>query len=239
MLAHWNIFKFDASMGLLRRNYLPDISDLHRVILLLLGLTQLSAAICPTVCECDTDARGRRRVTCSGGGIKIPDDVYFSTLDTDVEVVIITGAEDLPPNTFNIAARASFAGPTSLKELHLSFSRLDSIGDRPFLDLNDLQVLNLSYNSIKFLSDNNFRNLSRLTEIYLDHNQISSMPSLSTLRYLTSLKILDLSNNDIDEVPDGTVDEFLRRPRILLEVRVNASFGKVSFAQDILCNYDF
>ncbi|GAU96555.1 hypothetical protein RvY_07985 [Ramazzottius varieornatus] len=193
------------------------MGDLPWIVFFLLALAHFSQAICPSVCECDTDSRNRRRVICSGGGITVPDDVSFSTLDSDVEVVMITGADDLPSNTFNMA-RSNFAGgPTSLKELHLSFSRLDSIGDRPFQDLNDLQLLNLSYNNIKFISENNFRNLSRLTELHLDNNQISSMPPLLTLRYLTSLKVLSLSNNDIDEVSDGTLDELSRRPRIQLE----------------------
>jgi Leucine rich repeat len=182
-----------------------------------------SCASCPAKCECDTDEYNRKRVSCWNGGMNIPEDI--SMLDYDTRVVIISGFEGCRPNFVNFSPKLPNSMPVSryLEELHLSFTDLESLGDKPFFQMSDtLLLLNLSYNAISTLSESNFNNLSKVTDLYLDYNQLTTMPPVSTFRFLINLKKLSLSSNHIDDISHVEIDyRDRRRQRAEIEVSEN------------------
>ncbi|OQV13402.1 putative Platelet glycoprotein V [Hypsibius exemplaris] len=176
---------------------------------------------CPKRCLCDIDEFGRKRVSCLNGGMVVPDDI--SMLDADTKVIIITGFDGSRPNLVNPSIRHPNQWPSSryLEEFHFCYSELDTLGDRPFFQLSEsLLLLNLSHNAITTISEGNFFNLTKVEGLYMDYNQLTSMPSMATLRYMTSLKALTLSFNHIRDISHSDIDTryiYRLRPRAEVE----------------------
>ncbi|XP_055343537.1 chondroadherin-like [Paramacrobiotus metropolitanus] len=155
-------------------------------------------ALCPSVCVCDFDECGRKRVRCEQGGVRIPGTLDIQNLDNDVEVLVVSGSPE-NPNIINL--EPSMFLNKRFKEIHLTHSDLERMSSSPFHYVsNTLQVLNLTHNRLSFAVEQNFRNLTRLTHLHLDYNRIEPVFS-AMFNFLSSLKVLTMSHNLIREIP--------------------------------------
>ncbi|XP_068083904.1 insulin-like growth factor-binding protein complex acid labile subunit [Anabrus simplex] len=154
----------------------------------------LAATICPQLCSCGLDIKGRHQVICSQGGMFDP--IPITSMDQQVEVLIITAPES-NPNFLTIGP--IFQQFTRLEELHITDSNIPAIGKHSFWGVPTMQELNLVRNNISHVLDYNFRGLVNLLKLHLDDNRIESMPS-GTFRYLQELRVLTLARNRITEL---------------------------------------
>ncbi|KAH9488983.1 hypothetical protein Btru_041448 [Bulinus truncatus] len=113
-----------------------------------------------------------------------------------------------------------FSNLTSLKMLNLSGNILgDFFGENKFKiyrSLKNLSVLNLSFNSIVTLHYNIFEGLYNLTELNLSRNKMSNFDV--SVNDLTSITLLNLSNNDISRLPSHVMEHIshIRASRSIL-----------------------
>lgn len=167
-------------------------------LLLLLYAFPGSLTVCPTVCSCDTDSLGRKRVRCDRGDLSVPSNFKPENIDRDTLVLVISAPAGKTNNIVSLKPD-NFKG-LLLQEVHISDTEIRSIGDRTFFYLSHtLKVLDLARNRILFLHENNFRNLSGLTHLHLDSNEITDVHS-ATFNYQRTLKVLTLSNNRITNI---------------------------------------
>lgn len=88
----------------------------------------------------------------------------------------------------------------SLKKLYvldLSHNHIEDIGAGLFKDLESLRILNLSFNNIRTISISGFDN-TKLERLILSNNKISSFSSSAILNIGKTLRLLDLSHNQVD-----------------------------------------
>ncbi|OQV17747.1 putative TLR4 interactor with leucine rich repeats [Hypsibius exemplaris] len=184
----------------------PDLSFLlPAVFLSLVCLTGVTRALCPRMCICDIDERGRSRTRCENGDVNIPANLDLNSLDQDTKVLIVSSKDPSRRNQFQL--NGNMFANKRFEEIHLSNSQLDFIGDRTFILVsNTLQVLNLTGNSLLMLNENNFRNLSKLTHLHLDHNRIHDVPQRMGLQ-LGKLEVLDMSSNPLGVPVIGDVKQ--------------------------------
>ncbi|XP_068083954.1 carboxypeptidase N subunit 2 [Anabrus simplex] len=154
----------------------------------------LAAIICPQLCTCGLDIKGRHQVICSQGGMLDP--IPIASMNQQVEVLLIT-APSSNPNFLTIGP--IFQQFARLEELHITVSNIPAIGRHSFWGVPTLEVLNLTRNNIAHVLDYNFRGLANLLKLHLDDNMIESMPS-GTFRYLQELRVLTLARNRITEL---------------------------------------
>ncbi|KAI8881122.1 L domain-like protein [Backusella circina FSU 941] len=92
---------------------------------------------------------------------------------------------------------------------------LESLPDT-ISSLTALKELNVSYNRIQELPDRLFEENTLLEYINLSHNHLLHLPT-ALLRHLVNLKTLDLSYNHISTIPTTTLDDMLRLTMSKLE----------------------
>ncbi|CAL8118306.1 unnamed protein product [Orchesella dallaii] len=144
---------------------------------------------CPTPqCYCGLDARDRREVACTTGGL---DDIPVSRMSPSIEVIRIIAPWDRPNH---LTIGRFFRQFRRLQELHIVGSNVPSIGENNFWGMTNLKLLNLTKNKIDIIMESNFKGLSGLETLILSENSISSFVSAS-FEHLTNLTTLDLSRN--------------------------------------------
>lgn len=84
--------------------------------------------------------------------------------------------------------------PDSLEELDLSFNTIQVIRKEDFSRLSHLRVLKINFNNISLIMDDAFQGNPLLEELSLFNNSMREIP-FKALELLTSLKILEMSNN--------------------------------------------
>lgn len=150
--------------------------------------------ICPIDCICGLDDKGRRKVSCTNGGMEDP--IPIQNMDNGLEVLQISA----PPTKWNkLTIGPIFQNFKHLQEIHIIRSNLLQIGMHSFWGVPTLKVLNLRMNNITVLTDHNFRGLVNLEELNLDDNKIVKLVS-GVFRHLSELRILTLERNQLDEL---------------------------------------
>jgi Leucine-rich repeat (LRR) protein len=90
-----------------------------------------------------------------------------------------------------------------LRELHFDFNRLSVIKNSDLIYLENLEHLNMNHNEIEAIEVNSFLNLQKLETLYLSNNKLRTIQEnnyLNVFNYLTSLKYLNLSSNNLSIV---------------------------------------
>jgi Leucine-rich repeat (LRR) protein len=107
---------------------------------------------------------------------------------------------------------------TKLKKLSMCYSKLSYIEDNSFINLNNLKVLDLRGNNNlgQHLSTGTFNSLTSLEELHLAECTLKVLHRISVqqnttieiipLRNLTSLKRINLANNDIASIDSMTIE---------------------------------
>ena len=110
----------------------------------------------------------------------------------------------------------------NLQELDISKNELMNIPDE-FIYLKNLKKLNISYNKIQLIQMNLFANLFSLQELYCNNNLITNIQSLNNYTVFNSmpnLKLLDISNNQLQE--------YIIFKQIPNLEKINISYNKLS-----------
>ncbi|KAK7481380.1 hypothetical protein BaRGS_00027336 [Batillaria attramentaria] len=205
---------------------MPNYHTAHLTILALLISMATVAMGCPTECTCDT---AKHQVMCTNPSLS----GWPAGVPADTKTLYIKGSFSTRLQLHHINA-GDLSGLTSLETLVISDTVLDSIDENAFQGLTSLRSLDMSYNRLTSIPAGLFQGLDKLTFVYLTGNTHCSLPpsvfkNLKTLRelYLGSMSIsvfdpslfsgldslvhLDLSDNEIKEVPASVASPtFLR-----------------------------
>lgn len=172
---------------------------------------------CPDFCEC----RGETLKCRSASLTSVPIDVSGETVSIDLSF-----------NSISILDKNSFDSMPHLDTVVVSDNSLTFVHSEAFWRLQDLRHLDMHNNNIDYIHPNTFRNNPRLSELDLSCNKLGRLGYISNptqeLKFLnlssnnltyedlkgflpiTSLQILDLSNNEIvtmrEEIFEGMVD---------------------------------
>lgn len=143
---------------------------------------------CPKNCTCYRDQSWSANVVdCSMSGYveKLPEQIPM-----DATQLYLDG------NDLRSIQSHAFIGRKRLKILFLNNSNIDTIHNKSFNGLRDLEILRLDGNRLTELKGYEFEGLDSLNELYLQHNRISVVTN-STFYGLRQLRILRLDHNRI------------------------------------------
>ncbi|KAM7413241.1 hypothetical protein PAMA_020560 [Pampus argenteus] len=101
--------------------------------------------------------------------------------------------------------RKDFANMTSLLHLTLSRNTISQILPTAFSDLRRLRALHLDSNRLTVIKDDHFKGLSNLRHLILANNQLHSISPHAFDDFLSTLEDLDLSYNNLAQVPWDTI----------------------------------
>ena len=110
----------------------------------------------------------------------------------------------LQENLLESLSENTFSALSNLHTLVLSDNRLTAIEATTLSGLHVLSLLSLDNNRLKSLHPSSFRNASSLQDLHLNGNRLTEIPD--ALKATPSLRTLDLGENLIFEIPDGTFD---------------------------------
>ncbi|KAG9353953.1 hypothetical protein JZ751_012077, partial [Albula glossodonta] len=109
---------------------------------------------------------------------------------------------DLSYNKLQTLQPGQFQGLRKLQSLHLRSNGLTDVPVRAFLDCRSLEFLDLGYNRLRALTRTTFLGMPKLAELHLEHNQFSRINFFLFPR-LTNLRALYLQWNRIRVVNQG------------------------------------
>lgn len=96
--------------------------------------------------------------------------------------------------------------PGNLVALDLSYNKLDDLNPL-MMRCSQLKVLNLSDNQLKTIPDALSDAFKNLQDLNLSHNHFEMIPSV--IGCFQHIQCLDLSNNPIQKILDGTITELI------------------------------
>ncbi|KAH1028547.1 hypothetical protein HUJ05_001896 [Dendroctonus ponderosae] len=110
----------------------------------------------------------------------------------------------LSNNNLENLSEMAFHNSTQLQRLDLSANQLERLGDRIFEGLIRLEELNLANNYLVDLPETIFERvkLQMLNKIILSRNKFVNAPFKALQRQYLSLNDVDLSHNNIEEIPE-------------------------------------
>lgn len=111
----------------------------------------------------------------------------------------------LMDNFITTLRRRDFANMTQLIHLTLSRNTISQIMPYAFSDLKGLHALHLDSNRLTSINDDHFKGLVNLRHLILSNNQLSFISPKSLDDFLETIEDLDLSYNNLVDVPWGTV----------------------------------
>lgn len=100
-----------------------------------------------------------------------------------------------------------FATKLQLDTLHLGFNGIESISTAAFNHIDVMNVTILDGNPIKHIGEEAFRAV-KIRELYIRHCGLSFIEPKSFTGIATTLQLLDLSGNNITELPEHLLRNF-------------------------------
>lgn len=188
-----------------------------------------SVALCPTDCLCASDI-----VSCSGRNLSTPPfdvPVFATRLDLSHNALSELSANWIPLQYDRLStlvlSRNAISGIEAnafnmmpyLHHLDLSSNCLTGLNSSIFTGLRQLKELLLYDNKMIHLDHGAFRDLGRLSKLYLSGNRLKTFPSglFWSPEGPRDLTFLDLSSNQISEVPVQTLVSVTQRAGIYLQ----------------------
>lgn len=152
------------------------------------------SALCPKRCTCQ-NLMPSYTVLCAGTGLLfVPPNVDRQTAELR-----------LMDNFITTLRHRDFANMSSLIHLTLSRNTISQIWPYTFADLQELHALHLDANRLTSLDDTHFQGLVNLRHLILANNQLHSVSEGAFQDFLETLEDLDLSYNNLVEVPWDTI----------------------------------
>ncbi|NXH45304.1 LFN1L protein, partial [Dicaeum eximium] len=111
----------------------------------------------------------------------------------------------LMDNFITVLRKRDFANMTQLIHLTLSRNTISQIMPYAFSDLRGLHALHLDSNRLTSINEDHFKGLINLRHLILSNNQLSFISPKSLDDFLETIEDLDLSYNNLVDVPWATV----------------------------------
>ncbi|NWQ72271.1 LFN1L protein, partial [Neopipo cinnamomea] len=171
---------------------------MDKLLLLPLLVVSTAAPAAPTACP--------KRCQCQNVSPS------FTVLCTKTGLLFVPPALDrrtaelrLMDNFITVLRRRDFANMTNLLHLTLSRNTISQIMPFAFADLRGLHALHLDSNRLTALGDDHLKGLVNLRHLILSNNQLSSVSPRSLDDFVDTIEDLDLSYNNLVDVPWATV----------------------------------
>jgi len=129
----------------------------------------------------------------------------------------------LHENQLEIVSDMSFHNSSQLQYLDLSHNKIDRLGERIFEGFTRIEYLNLGYNQLTELPEGLFERsrVQTIEHLILSNNRFSDAPLRSLQKRNVFIDHLDLSHNQIREIPSDS--------RVLINVKkLDLSFNPLS-----------
>lgn len=168
------------------------------VLLLFVLLSSLpscsSNMLCPKRCTCQNLLPSYTVLCAKTGLLFVPPNIDRQTAELR-----------LMDNFITTLRHRDFANMTSLIHLTLSRNTISQIRPYTFADLQDLHALHLDANRLTVLDDSHFQGLVNLRHLILANNQLHSISEGAFQDFLETLEDLDLSYNNLVDIPWDTI----------------------------------
>ncbi|XP_030599774.1 leucine-rich repeat and fibronectin type III domain-containing protein 1-like protein [Archocentrus centrarchus] len=153
-----------------------------------------SSMLCPKRCTCQNLLPSYTVLCAKTGLLFVPPNIDRQTAELR-----------LMDNFITTLRHRDFANMTSLIHLTLSRNTISQIRPYTFADLQDLHALHLDANRLTVLDDSHFQGLVNLRHLILANNQLHSISEGAFQDFLETLEDLDLSYNNLVEIPWDTI----------------------------------
>ncbi|CAK6979459.1 leucine-rich repeat and fibronectin type III domain-containing protein 1-like protein [Scomber scombrus] len=165
------------------------------VFILLSSLTPCSfSMLCPKRCTCQNLLPSYTVLCAKTGLLFVPPNIDRQTAELR-----------LMDNFITTLRHRDFANMSSLIHLTLSRNTISQIRPYAFADLQDLHALHLDANRLTVLDDSHFQGLVNLRHLILANNQLHSISEGAFQDFLETLEDLDLSYNNLVNIPWDTI----------------------------------
>lgn len=164
------------------------------VVSLLVVSTAVKAMMCPKRCMCQNLAPSFTILCTKTGLLFVPPSIDRRTAELR-----------LMDNFITTLRRKDFANMTSLIHLTLSRNTISQIMPYAFSDLRGLHALHLDSNRLTSIGEDHFKGLVNLRHLILSNNQLSYISPGSLDDFVETIEDLDLSYNNLVDVPWQTV----------------------------------
>ncbi|XP_072286465.1 leucine-rich repeat and fibronectin type III domain-containing protein 1-like protein isoform X1 [Pyxicephalus adspersus] len=162
------------------------------IFTLTLGVT--TAQLCPKRCLCQNLAPSLAILCAKTGLLFVPSVIDRRTVELR-----------LTDNFITVIRRKDFTNMTRLLHLTLSRNTISHITPYTFADLRGLRALHLDNNRILSMGDEQLKGLMNLRHLILSNNQLSNISPNSFQDFVGTLEDLDLSYNNLAQVPWQTI----------------------------------
>ncbi|XP_028321079.1 leucine-rich repeat and fibronectin type III domain-containing protein 1-like protein isoform X2 [Gouania willdenowi] len=149
---------------------------------------------CPKRCMCQSLSPSLAILCSKTGLLFVPAAIDRRTVELRLQENFITAVR-----------KKDFANMTSLLHLTLSRNTISQILPSAFSDLRRLRALHLDSNRLTVIKDEHFKGLTNLRHLILANNQLHSISPHAFDDFLSTLEDLDLSYNNLDNVPWDTI----------------------------------
>ncbi|XP_032366532.1 leucine-rich repeat and fibronectin type III domain-containing protein 1-like protein [Etheostoma spectabile] len=153
-----------------------------------------SSMLCPKRCTCQNLLPSYTVLCAKTGLLFVPPNIDRQTAELR-----------LMDNFITTLRHRDFANMSSLIHLTLSRNTISQIRPYAFADLQDLHALHLDANRLTTLDDSHFQGLVNLRHLILANNQLHSISEGAFQDFLETLEDLDLSYNNLVNIPWDTI----------------------------------
>ncbi|NWQ83938.1 LFN1L protein, partial [Columbina picui] len=171
---------------------LPTMEKL--LLCLLVTSAAAEATACPKRCMCQNLAPSFTVLCTKTGLLFVPPGIDRRTAELR-----------LMDNFITTLRRRDFANMTGLIHLALSRNTISQIAPYAFADLRGLHALHLDSNRLTRIGEEQLKGLVNLRHLILSNNQLSAIAPRSLDDFTETLEDLDLSYNNLVDVPWATI----------------------------------
>ncbi|XP_051934672.1 leucine-rich repeat and fibronectin type III domain-containing protein 1-like protein [Hippocampus zosterae] len=157
-----------------------------------------SSMLCPKRCTCQNLLPSYTVLCAKTGLLFVPPNIDRQTAELR-----------LMDNFITTLRHRDFANMSSLIHLTLSRNTISQIRPLAFADLQDLHALHLDANRLTGLDDAHFQGLLNLRHLILANNQLHRITPGAFQDFLETLEDLDLSYNNLVDVPWDTISKLV------------------------------
>ncbi|KAF6723446.1 Leucine-rich repeat and fibronectin type III domain-containing protein 1-like protein [Oryzias melastigma] len=174
---------------------MDSLTSLVCPVLVLLFLPPcFPSMLCPKRCTCQNLLPSYTVLCAKTGLLFVPPNIDRQTAELR-----------LMDNFITTLRHRDFANMSSLIHLTLSRNTISQIRPYTFADLQELHALHMDANRLTVLDDSHFQGLVNLRHLILANNQLHSISEGAFQDFLETLEDLDLSYNNLVDIPWDTI----------------------------------